>query len=152
MQNRLSNQKRFIITSYFASKHLLKVRLNCWPIVLLESLGANILVLIMASHVEIWIQLNVFGLLAQGRNVTIDNYEDLYFNREQTVRRIFSDNTGINRFVISQSILKTLQLIFDNYTKDSILYSVNTDGFYMSNPKNTYQNKKDVKFKDNNNI
>lgn len=85
--------------------------------------------------------------LAQGRNVTIDNYKDLYLSREQTVERIFSDNTGINRFVISQSIVETLQLIFDNYRKDSILYSVNTDGFKMSNRKNTYQNKKDVKFK-----
>lgn len=85
--------------------------------------------------------------LAEGKNITIDNYKDLYLIREQTVERFFSDNTSINRFVISEAILKYLQLILDNYTKDSILYSVKTDRFYMTNPKVTYPNKKDVKFK-----
>ena len=87
--------------------------------------------------------------LAEGRNITIDNYKDLYLIREQTIERIFSNNTSINRFVISQAILKCLQLIFDNYTKDSILYSCNTDGIFMSNCKNEYQKKKkktDIKF------
>ena len=39
--------------------------------------------------------------LTEGKNVTIDNYKDLFLIREQTVERIFSDNTSINRFVIS---------------------------------------------------
>ena len=35
---------------------------------------------------------------AEGKNMTIDNYKDLYLIREQTVERIFSDNTSINWF------------------------------------------------------
>lgn len=84
---------------------------------------------------------------AEGENITIDSYKNLFRIREQTVERIFSVNTSINFFVISEAILKCLQLILDNYTKDSILYSVNIDGFFMTNPKLTYPNKKDVKFK-----
>ena len=84
--------------------------------------------------------------LAEGRNITIDNYKDLFLTREQKVERIFSDNTSINRFVISEAILKCLPLILDNYLTESILYSVNIDGFYMKNPKVTYPSKKDVKF------
>lgn len=85
--------------------------------------------------------------LTEGRNITIDNYKDLVLIREQKVERIFSDNSSINNFVISEAILKCLQLIFDSKSKNSILYSVNTDGFYMTNPKITYPNKKDVAFK-----
>ena len=81
---------------------------------------------------------------AEGKNITIDNYKGLYLIREQNVERIFSDNTSINRFVISEAILKRLQLISDSYGKDSILC---TDGFYVTEPKVTYPNKKDVKFK-----
>ena len=85
--------------------------------------------------------------LAEGINITIGNYKDLYLIRERNVERIFSDNTSINRLVISEAILKCLQLILDSYGKDSILYFVNTDGCYMIEPKVTYPNKKDVKFK-----
>lgn len=85
--------------------------------------------------------------LSEGKNNTIDNHKDLYLIREQNVERIFSDNTSINRFVISETIVKCLQLILNSYGKDRILFSVNTDGFYVTNPKVTYPNKKDVKFK-----
>ena len=40
-----------------------------------------------------------------------------------------------------------MQLTFESKTKDSILYSVNTDGFYITKPKIIYRNKKDVKLK-----
>lgn len=85
--------------------------------------------------------------LAEGRNITVDNYEDLCLIREQKIERILSDSTSINRFAISQAILKCLQLTFHSKSNNSILYSVNTDGFYITNPKVTYTNKKDVEFK-----
>lgn len=34
--------------------------------------------------------------LAEGKNITIDNYKDLFLIRDQTVERIFADNTSIN--------------------------------------------------------
>ena len=40
---------------------------------------------------------------AEGKNITIDNYKDLYLIREQTVEIIFSDNTSINWFVRSEA-------------------------------------------------
>lgn len=64
--------------------------------------------------------------LAEGRNITIESYKDLFLIREQSVELIFSDNTSINRFVISEAILQCLKLLYENWTKDSELYSVNT--------------------------
>ena len=88
--------------------------------------------------------------LAEKRNITIDNYKDLFLIRERTIERHLSDNTSVNRFVISEAILQCLKLISDNWPTDSELYSVNTDGFFMTNPKNRYRNKSDVKFKTKN--
>ena len=85
--------------------------------------------------------------ITRRQNITIDNYVDLFLVREQAVERIFSDNTSVNRFVISQAILRCLHLLFGNWTKDSVLYSINTDGFFMTNSKHKYLNKKEVKFK-----
>ena len=54
------------------------------------------------------------------------------------IERIFSDNTSINRFVISQSILKCLNMLHDNASHDngiSQVYAINTDGVFMTNPK-----------------
>ena len=90
---------------------------------------------------DVWTQ----GTL-DGKNVTIDKFEDMYLIREQKVERILSDHTSINRFVISGSILQCLSLLKRNWTKNSELYSINTDGFYMTNPKYEYENKADVKF------
>lgn len=90
---------------------------------------------------DIWTQ----GL-ADGKNVTIDKFENIYLIRQQKVERILSDHTSINRFVISNSILQCLQVLKENWTEQSELYSVNTDGFFMTNPKHTYKNKVDVKF------
>ena len=59
--------------------------------------------------------------MAQNSNVTIDYYNDLYLIREQEIERLKSDNTSINRFVISEAILKCLQLIEACYSKDSKL-------------------------------
>lgn len=42
--------------------------------------------------------------------------------REQTVERIFSENTSIHRFVISEAILRCLHLILHNHAEDSILF------------------------------
>ena len=55
---------------------------------------------------NIWTQ----GLI-DGKNITIDNFEDVYLIREQKTDRILSDHTSINRFIISQSILQCLQLL-----------------------------------------
>lgn len=66
--------------------------------------------------------------------------------KEQACERIFSDNTSINRFVVSEAILKCLQLIESCHGKESTLYGYNTDGIYISNPIMKFRNKKDVKF------
>lgn len=79
--------------------------------------------------------------------MTIDKYEDIYLIREQKCERMFSDNTSINRFVVSQAILRCLQLIWDCMidSKKSKLYGYNTDGIYITNPGLKFKNKKDVK-------
>ena len=96
--------------------------------------------------------------LAENHDVVIDSYQnpntkqELYLIRERQIERIFSDNTSINRFVISQAILKCLNMLHDNASHDndgngiSQVYAINTDGVFMTNPKNQYPNKKDVKF------
>ena len=84
--------------------------------------------------------------LAECKNVTIDHHNGIYLIREQKIDRIFSDHTSINRFVVSEAILKCLQLIETCHGEDSVLYSYNTDGIYISNPKVSFKNKKDVKF------
>ena len=90
---------------------------------------------------DIWTQ----GL-NDGKNVTIDKFEDVSLVREQKVDRISSDHTSINRFVISNLILQCLSLLKHNQTERSELYSINTDGFYMTNPKHSYKYKNEVKF------
>ena len=84
--------------------------------------------------------------LTDGKIITIDNFEDLCLIREQKIDRILLDHTSINRYIISQLILQCLQRLNENWTKHSELYSINTDGFYMTNPKHSYRNKADVKF------
>ena len=96
--------------------------------------------------------------LAENRGVVIDSYQnpntkqELYLIREHQIERIFSGNTSINRFVISQSILKCLNMLHDNASHDndgngiSHVYAINTDGVFMTDPKSQYPNKKDVKF------
>ena len=85
---------------------------------------------------------------AENSDVVIDSYQypntkqELYLIRERQIKRIFSDNTSINRFVISQSILKCLNMLHDNASHDndsngiSQVYAINTDGVFMTNPKN----------------
>ena len=87
--------------------------------------------------------------VSEGKNVTVDHYKDIYLIREQQIERIFSDHTSINRFVVSQSIKKCLQLIQTCHGKNSVLYGYNTDGIYLSNPIKSFKNKKDVKFSTN---
>ncbi len=75
--------------------------------------------------------------MAEGKNVTIDHHNRIYLIREQKIDRIFSDHTSINRFVVSEAILKCLQLIETCYGEDSVLYGYNTDAGYISvTPKN----------------
>ena len=94
--------------------------------------------------------------LVGGRDIFIDSYknastkQEQFPIRERTIERNFSDNTSINRFVISQAILQCLNLIYDDWTNESELYSVNTDGIHMTDPKKQYPNKKDVKFETKN--
>ena len=90
--------------------------------------------------------------MKEERNVTVDTFpfgvlNNIYLIKEEICERIFSDNTSINRFVISQAILRLLQLIGDCHGKNSVLYGYNTDGIFITNPKIQLKNKKDVKFK-----
>ena len=84
--------------------------------------------------------------LSEGKNVTVDHHEGIFMIREQNIERIFSDHTSINRFVVSEAILKCLQLINTCHGEDSVLCGYNTDGIYITNPKVQFKNKKDVKF------
>ena len=84
--------------------------------------------------------------MAEGKNVTVEEFNGIYLVREQTIERKFADHTSINRFVVSEAILKCLQLINACYGKNSVLYGYNTDGIFISNPKKSFRNKKDVKF------
>ena len=83
---------------------------------------------------------------AEGKNVTVEEFNGIFMVREQSVERKFSDHTSINRFVVSEAILRCLQLISDCYGKNSVLYGYNTDGIYITNPTKKYDNKKDIKF------
>ena len=65
----------------------------------------------MTSNYETAMCIWTSNILEGNNNITIENYSDLYLIKEQTISRLFSDHTSINRFVISQSILKLLQLI-----------------------------------------
>lgn len=49
---------------------------------------------------------------------------------------------GINMFVVSEAVLKCLQLIELCHGQNSVLYGYNTDGIYISNPKKTIQKQK----------
>ena len=90
--------------------------------------------------------------LASGKKISIDNHrnsftdQELFLVRERQTECIFSDNTSINRFVVSQAILSCLNLIYDNWTDESQLYSINTDGVFVTNPKNQYLNKYEAEF------
>ena len=90
--------------------------------------------------------------LASGKKISIDSYrnsftdQELFLVIERQTERIFSDSTSINRFVVSQAILLCLNLIYDNWTDESQLYSINTDGVFMTKPKHQYPNKNDIKF------
>lgn len=84
--------------------------------------------------------------MAEGKNVTVEHFDGIYLIREQKLDRIFSDHTSINRFVVSEAILKCLQLIEACHGEDSVLYGYNTDGIYISNPKKSFRNKRNVKF------
>ena len=84
--------------------------------------------------------------IKDGRNIIIDSYNEIYLIKEQKCERIFTDNTSVNRFVVSQAILKCLQLIRKCFGKKSALYAYNTDGIFITNPRCILENKKDVKF------
>ena len=91
--------------------------------------------------------------MSENRNVTINNFNDIFLIKEQSCERIFSDNTSVNRFVVSEAILQLLKLIWDchgiNRGNECKLYAYNTDGIFMTNPDPEFKlkNKKDVKFK-----
>ena len=44
--------------------------------------------------------------MADKRNVRVDHYNDIFLIKETGCERIFSDNTSINRFVVSEAIVK----------------------------------------------
>ena len=85
--------------------------------------------------------------LSEGKNLTIDNHEDIYLVKEQRVERLFSDHTSVNRFVVSQGILKCLNLLFACHNENSKVYGISTEGIYLSNPSTQFKKKKNIKFK-----
>ena len=88
--------------------------------------------------------------MAEGRNLSIDEYNGLFLIKEQHCERLFSDNTSVNRFVISQSILQLLQLIQATVGKKSKLVAYNTDGIFVTNPMIEFPHKKTVQFETKN--
>ena len=98
----------------------------------------------MVLHVIHLIPPNASGNrpLLKNRDATIDSYQnpntkqEIYLIRERQIERILSDNTSINRFVISEAILKCLKLITKNCSHDENghivceIYAVNTDGVF----------------------
>ena len=84
--------------------------------------------------------------MAEGKSLSINKCNDNYLLREQRCERLFQDNTSINRFIISQSILKTLKLIYKCCDEQSKLIYINTDGFQVLNPFVEFEHKKNVKF------
>ncbi|XP_068692731.1 uncharacterized protein [Montipora foliosa] len=84
--------------------------------------------------------------IKDGRNIVIDSYNEIYLIKEQKCERLFSDNTSVNRFVVSQAILKCLELLRKCYGEKSALYAYNTDGIFITNPRVILENKKDVVF------
>ena len=84
--------------------------------------------------------------IKDGRNIVIDSYNEIYLIKEQKCERLFTDNTSVNRFVVSQAILECLKLISKCHGEKSALYAYNTDGIFITNPRVILQHKKDVTF------
>ncbi|XP_068677184.1 uncharacterized protein [Montipora foliosa] len=84
--------------------------------------------------------------IKDGRNIIIDSYNEIYLIKEQKCERLFTDNTSVNRFVVSQAILECLKLIRKCFGEKSALYAYNTDGIFITNPRCILKNKKDVEF------
>ena len=84
--------------------------------------------------------------MADGRNLSIDEYNELFLIKEQHCERLFSDNTSVNRFVISGAVLQLLQLIQASVGKKSKLLAYNTDGIFVTNPLINFPDKKSMKF------
>ena len=61
------------------------------------------------------------SVMEEGKNVTVEHFDGIYLVREQIIDRKFSDHTSINRFVVSEAILKCLQLIEACHGEDSVL-------------------------------
>ena len=85
--------------------------------------------------------------MAEGRNLSIDEYNGLFFIREQHCQRLFSDNTSVNRFVISGAVLQLLQLMQASVGEESKLVAYNTDGIFVTDPLIDFPHKKSVEFK-----
>ena len=52
--------------------------------------------------------------------------------RVESRKIFFYNNTSIDRFVVSEAILKWLRLIDYCMVDDSVLYGCNTDGVYVA--------------------
>ena len=44
-------------------------------------------------------------------NITIDNYSDLYFIKEQKIDRLFSDTCSVNRFAVPEARIVFICLV-----------------------------------------
>ena len=76
--------------------------------------------------------------LAEGKNMTVDYHDGIFLIREKKIERIFSDHTSINRFVVSEAILKCLQLIKVCHGKESVLYGyIQTEFIYLTQKYNS---------------
>ena len=77
--------------------------------------------------------------IESGINVIIDKFKDIFLVHEQKIERTLADHTSINRFVICRSILQCLEKLDKNWTDKSVLYGINTDVFFITNPRFNYK-------------
>lgn len=86
--------------------------------------------------------------MADKRNAPVYHHNGIFMIREKKVEWIYPDHTSINRFVVSEAILKCLHLIEACYGNNSILNGYNTDGVYITNPKMNSNHKKTINLTD----
>ena len=106
----------------YLTLHIMSTQDKCWMIFTQMMLSISI----FASHILMYCYIII----------------TLY---QFTLFMMFSDNTSVNRFVISEAILRLLHLMEVCHDENSVLYNYNTDGIYISNLKVNFKNKKGVK-------
>ena len=83
--------------------------------------------------------------LENNEKVTIHKEDDFYLIRKVDVKRRMTKNCSINRYLISGSIVKLLEVIDDACDDNIEIHGYNTDAVYCVRPKKEYpiKNKED---------